>query len=277
MTSRVEDVADELYGLHPSQFTATRDQRAKEAAAAGDKVAAKAIRALRRPSTSAWLCNMLQRHRQAEIAELAELGEALRGAQATLAGEELRELAQRRRRFVDDLRAQARTVAAELEHPASETVLTEVEQTVQTALIEPDAAAALLAGRLTTALQPDASAMFGLPAAAPAAADTGAPPADFQLAKARKEYDRATRFVHDAEQQAATCRREISAAEHRLTEAIARHEELVAALEEAERDRTAAERRVAAAEEAATAADDAVDQARTKAKQAKAHLDTLTQ
>lgn len=278
MTSHVDEVADELYGLHPSEFTALRDQRAKDAAAAGDKVLAKAIRGLRKPSTSAWLSNVLQRHRADELARLDELGEALRGAQATLAGDELRKLAERRRRFVDEMRTHARAVAAELGHPATEAALTELETTLQAALVDPAAAETVRAGRVTTVLQPDTSAMFGagLPGAGAAAPTEAAPPADFQLAKARRDHDRAAEAVHHAEQTAANCRREISAAEHRLTDAATQYEQALAALHEAEADHATAEQRLAAAKAASTAADEKVESTRAVARAAKARLDELT-
>ncbi|MBO0829829.1 MAG: hypothetical protein J2P24_18820, partial [Streptosporangiales bacterium] len=171
----VERVADELYGLPAGEFTAARDDRAQQARARGDRESAAAIRKLRRPSTSAWLANMLVRHRPADVRELAELGDALRAAQAGLAGEDIRRLGERRRRLVDRLLPEARTLAEELGHPVGDGVLREFEGTVQAVLADSDAAAAFTTGRLTTALQADAGFGFGTGVAASPSSSPSSP------------------------------------------------------------------------------------------------------
>lgn len=277
MTSRLEQVADELYGLHPAEFTGTRDKRAKEATATGDHESAAAIRKLRRPSTSAWLTNMLRRSRPAELAELAELGEALRGAQATLAGAELRQLSERRRQLVDRVLPQARTLAAELGHPVSEGVLQELEGTLQAALVDAKVASAVAQGRLTTAQRAEPATGFGFGPAAPAPAVTPTEPAtkpvDLQLIRARKELEKATRAVEAAEQAAATRRREAAEADQELARTTAHLEEVNESLRRATDDRTAAQRHAAAAHHACAAADETVEETRHRARRAKTELD----
>src|SRR6476660_475911 len=64
--SRVVDVdpdaaLDELYGVEPSAFVATRKKLAADLRAAGDKDGARALLAARRPSTAAWALNQLAR------------------------------------------------------------------------------------------------------------------------------------------------------------------------------------------------------------------------
>lgn len=54
-------VAAELFGSMPGGFVAARTAAAK---AEPDKVTGKAILALPKPSTAAWLVNMLVRHRR---------------------------------------------------------------------------------------------------------------------------------------------------------------------------------------------------------------------
>ncbi|MGW5782220.1 hypothetical protein [Streptomyces sp. NPDC003863] len=49
----VEQIAEELYGLNPAEFTAVRDAYVSKARKAKDPVAAKAIAALRRPALAA--------------------------------------------------------------------------------------------------------------------------------------------------------------------------------------------------------------------------------
>jgi hypothetical protein len=57
----LESTLDELYALRPQEFTAARDARAAEARRAGDRELADRIRALRRPTLSAWAGNLLVR------------------------------------------------------------------------------------------------------------------------------------------------------------------------------------------------------------------------
>ena len=55
----VAEVADELYALTPAEFTAARDERARQVRAAGQRDEAAAIKKLARPTASAWLVNQL--------------------------------------------------------------------------------------------------------------------------------------------------------------------------------------------------------------------------
>jgi hypothetical protein len=147
-----DDVADELYGLAPERFTASRDARAGEARAAGDRALAEQIKKLRRPTASAWLGNRLARDRAHDIGELVRLGAQLREAQAELSGDELRRLSRRRGDAVAGLVAQAKALARAEGQSASDAILEEVTATLEAALADPAAADALRRGRLTVAL-----------------------------------------------------------------------------------------------------------------------------
>src|SRR3954468_20238635 len=118
----VEDVAQRLYGLLPEDFTTARDSAAREARAAGDRATAKAISGLRRPSLAAWLVNALIRHRADEVEQLLTLGEALRGAQLGLAGDEVRQLSRQRQQLIAAVGRQARALARELGDPVRDDV-----------------------------------------------------------------------------------------------------------------------------------------------------------
>jgi hypothetical protein len=144
--------ADELYGLDPAEFRAARDERASQARAAGDAELGAAIRKLRRPTVSAWLVNWLVRETPDEVGRLLELGESLREAQQSLAGDRLRELSAQRRQLVRELTQEAKRLAAQARRPVSDTAEREVEATLEAALADPAAAAAVRSGRLTTGL-----------------------------------------------------------------------------------------------------------------------------
>jgi hypothetical protein len=105
-------VIDELYALPREEFTAARDARAKAARAAGDRDLATAIGKLRKPTSAAWVANLLAREHPGEVHDLIELGAALRGAHATLDGATLQELSWQRHQVVHGLVQQARALGA---------------------------------------------------------------------------------------------------------------------------------------------------------------------
>jgi hypothetical protein len=148
----LDEVADELYALPPEEFIPARKAREDEAKADGDKALAKEINSLPKPSTAAWVCNLLVREAHDEIAGLVELGTLVREAQESLAGDQLRALDIQRRQLVTALTRQARKLAYEHGHTVSTAVATQVEETLRAAMADPDAGEALLSGRLTSPL-----------------------------------------------------------------------------------------------------------------------------
>ena len=96
MAEDLLDVADELYGLLLADFTPARDARAKELK--GTELAAQ-VKALKKPTMSAWVANMLVRHETEHVDQVLAVGEALRDAAASLDGKELRELTKQRRQL----------------------------------------------------------------------------------------------------------------------------------------------------------------------------------
>jgi hypothetical protein len=146
------EVQDELYSLAPGEFIAVRDERARQAREAGQRDLAAEIKKLGRPTASAWLVNQLTRDRPEQMSRLFEVGEELHEAQRTLAGDRLRELSADRRRAVAELLPEASKLAAHARQSASATVLGEVKATLEAALADPEARAAVRSGRLTKAL-----------------------------------------------------------------------------------------------------------------------------
>jgi hypothetical protein len=145
--------ADQLYAAAPEDFVARRNELAKQAKAAGDAEAAAAIKELRKPTAAAWLANRLSREHADEIADLLLLGDELRAASATLNGDRLRELSPRRQDAVRGLVRQARALAKDAGRQVSADVAQKLSETLDAALVDPAAAAAVRAGQLTTALR----------------------------------------------------------------------------------------------------------------------------
>jgi DNA repair exonuclease SbcCD ATPase subunit len=145
-------VARELYALPPGEFVAARDAQVAAARQAGERELATEIKAMRRPTVAAWVANRFALEQGARLEQLFSLGAALREAQSTLSADKLRQLGEQRRQVIGALAGEAAALAAELGHTASASVVGDVEQTLQAALADPDAAELVRAGRLTTAL-----------------------------------------------------------------------------------------------------------------------------
>lgn len=166
------DVADEaraLYALPAEDFTAARDARVKELKGAGDKASAAAIKALRKPTVSAWAVNLLVREREDLVRQVLSIGDSLREAQAGLAGDALRELSKQRRQVVSAVVATVRQLAQDEGVRLTDPVVEQVTATLQAALSDPDAADEVLEGCLSQPLSSTGVVSLGLaPETAPA-------------------------------------------------------------------------------------------------------------
>lgn len=236
MPADLDAAADELYGGAREDFTPRRKELAKEAKAAGDAKLAAAIEKLAKPTTSAYLANQLARDPDADVDEVAELGDAFREAHANLAGADLRALSQRRTKLVNALVQQAGKLNGA---PLTEGVTRELEEIFTTAIADPEVARVVIAGRLTSAKDLDAAAA-AWPSADPAKA-TGVVP---KRAPKAPRKERTPREDAELERQRAAARQEL--------------EEARAAVKEAEADRTEEERILAETQKAADAATERV-------------------
>ncbi|HET6699052.1 MAG TPA: hypothetical protein VFG88_08190 [Nocardioidaceae bacterium] len=145
------DVADELYALAPGDFTGARNARATELRGVDRELAAQ-VKRLPKPSTAAWVVNMLVRHQAELVDQVVELGGSLREAQRNMAGDELRELNRQRRRLTAAVATQARALGSDLGVRVSDAVSTQVEETLRAAMVDEGAAAAVRTGQLVEPL-----------------------------------------------------------------------------------------------------------------------------
>lgn len=143
----VDDDLDSLYGMRPEEFTARRNELAAAAKKRGDASAAKAIASARRPTTAAWVVNLLALTDATVRPKLTKLHEALRAAHAAMDGQRIRELSATQRTLVQDL-TRAGFATAELADPTP-ALRDDVTGTLQAAIADPDVAARL--GRLSKA------------------------------------------------------------------------------------------------------------------------------
>ena len=152
MAATLVDVARDLYGLQPQDFTAARNARAQESKAA-DATLAKQIAALKKPSPAAWIVNLLARESTDDLTALLDVGEQMRTAQEHLDRDALRRLGGERRAAVTALARAGADLADGAGRAATSSVIGEVEQTLQAATSDPAAAAAVASGLLVRALR----------------------------------------------------------------------------------------------------------------------------
>lgn len=144
-------IADELYGLTLPDFTPARDQRSKDLKST-DKGLAATVKTLRKPSLAAWVVNALVRHETEQVDQVLAVGAALREAQSSLDGEELRALTRQRRQLTAAVTTRARGLAGELGVKVTPAVADQVEATLTAAMIDEGCARAVRSGQLVTAL-----------------------------------------------------------------------------------------------------------------------------
>ncbi|WP_066368073.1 hypothetical protein [Herbidospora mongoliensis] len=217
----LDEAARQLYTLSPGEFTAARNRLVKET---GDKE----IGRLRKPTVLAWAVNQVVRSHPDEVAELLTVGEEMRAAWATGDGDALAALAPRRAAAVSKVSRLALKVASGKLAPA------ELEQTLDAAVIDADAAAQVRSGRLAGAL----SYSGFVP--------TAVPPSSVRPSSARKKQPPAE-STERAEAVAAARKRHAEWA-GQLGPAVAERDEAIEAVAEAERALTEARKRASAAE-----------------------------
>jgi hypothetical protein len=180
----IDEAAEQLYTLAPGDFVEARDELIRRARESGDRDLAGEIAALRKPTAVAWLANRLARERPDQLADFLALGPPLREASETLSGPALRDLSRQRQQLVYALVQEARQVAAGQPGPrVSEDVARGLEETLHAALADPDAAAAVAAGRLSGSLSHTG---FGAPAT-PGSVVGARPPITAKAATAPKK------------------------------------------------------------------------------------------
>lgn len=270
----VDEVAAELYTVHPAGFVAARNAAVAQAREAGNRDLATAIGKLRRPTLSAWAVNVLVHSAGAEVTELLSLGEELRAAQQRLLGEQLRRLNQQRREVIGALARRARRLAADAGHPLGGAASAEVEQTLAAALADPDSAEAVRAGQLTRPLQHIGLGAEPLVAVPPSGTPAGpvhspspapSPGPDDEIARGRRRRaERAARDLARAGQDLDEATARAEQADQQQRDAAERYAEIGRRIAELEQERELAERERADAQRRARSAARVRDEAQRR-------------
>jgi hypothetical protein len=151
--ARFEDLIDDLYVLDPSGFVAGRSALVAAARQHRDRDLAKAIGKLPRPSRAAFALNLLARRRPEDLGRLLRLAESLREASGRLAGSELRKLGSTRQQLIAELASAAGRLVTDAGTTLGPGAREEIEETLQAALLDEEAAAAVASGRLVRSLR----------------------------------------------------------------------------------------------------------------------------
>ena len=144
---------DRLYGLPREEFTGARNALVRELQKAGRKEEAEEVRALKKPSVSAWAVNQLARQHPQEVAELVKAGDALRKAQrdvlAGKKGADVREASRAQHELAGELVDAAREILEQAGAKATPTTAQRISATLRAASSDPAAAKLLRKGRLS--------------------------------------------------------------------------------------------------------------------------------
>jgi hypothetical protein len=130
----------DLYGLPPEDFTAARDAAAKDDPS---------LKALRKPTVSAWVVNTLVRRDSRLVDDLAALGSSLAEAQQNGQAAAIRELGEQRRQLVATVTQRALDL---VDRDVSPAVRSEVHATMEAVLADPASAGAVRTGQLVRPL-----------------------------------------------------------------------------------------------------------------------------
>ena len=222
---------DRLYALPLAEFTRERDELAKRLRKDGDRDAAAAVKALRKPSVPAWAINQVRRDRPDDVRTLLEVTEELHRVYAGIgsagARERLGDAADMQRDLIRSLTRCAAQLLDAGGHPSSEATLTKVADTLRAAALDMELRGEIADGRVVkerraAGLGPLAS--MPAPAKRPKAKGTKKTPEP--AGPDPKEVRKAERAVEAARRRLETARERVRAAEDDLAAAEGRLREL---------------------------------------------------
>lgn len=241
----LSEAAEQLYAAPPADFVTTRTRLATAAKKDANPGLAEHIRALRKPTTVAWLLNLVARTEPAVIADLNDLGERMRTAQAKGDGPALAEARPERHERIEALVAAVAGLAEEQGRRLGPAARDQVVDTAVAALADEASGRALASGQLLRALRyagfgevelDDAVATpLRLVPAVPAGGDEE-PEEELDEAAARRaaELEEARDRLRETERELSAAKLARSEAEQALQTAAARVADLEQAVTEAE-------------------------------------------
>lgn len=228
MPSHVDEEIERLYSLPLDRFTSERDALARRLRDAGDKTGADAVKALRKPTVSAWAINQVARKERMKVRSLLVAGEKLRRAHGeVLSGGQpaaVSEATEAERNAITHLVSSAEKALSEAGHSASQSTLDRIATTLRAAAVEDEGRVLLERGRLQHDLDltgfgppvPVATAERGAKARGGKSARDARKRQHVAQEKARAlraEVTELTKAASDADARVAVARQELRAAE----------------------------------------------------------------
>ncbi|WP_144802577.1 hypothetical protein [Curtobacterium sp. BH-2-1-1] len=191
------DVARELLLVAPADFV--RERTARQRAVRGDdRALATRIGGLRKPAPAAWVVDLLAH--EGALDEAVALGPTIRQTQADADPDAIRQLRRQRSAVVAALAETGADRAADAGHPVTPAVLEQVRATVEAAMADPHAGAAVRSGLLVRPLESagfdtvDLDGALADPDAVPEAwSGSGAEPVPIASARSARKPSRASR------------------------------------------------------------------------------------
>jgi hypothetical protein len=234
----LESELDELYALPLEQFTKARNDLSARLRKAHQDDVAQAVRALKKPSTVAWVANRLAREQPKQVGHLLQAAERLRESQQRSLGgkasaDEVNDAAVAEREAVRALLASTRGVLGPRATPA---LLERLSQTLRAAAIDQATRLLLQRGRLTEELK---AAGFGPLEAVPPSRRRGdevARAARERVTTLRAEVRRLEHEAREADQTAAEASRTAKILAGEAAEKRREAEQTAAELADAEHD-----------------------------------------
>jgi hypothetical protein len=151
---------DDLFDGDIADFTRRRDELVKQLKKDGDKDAAAAVKALRKPTVAVWAVNQVARHNRDKVADLIRAARDVHAAQAkAVSGRDdgsLRTATRAWRDLVNDL-------AGLVARDTGEQYRDDAAAIFQAASTNEDLAAVLQAGRFTSAVSSSGFGLEGMP------------------------------------------------------------------------------------------------------------------
>ncbi len=238
---------DRLYAGLLTEFVGERNELAKRLRTAGDREAATSVKALAKPSLTAWVVNRLHHAHPDAVAELMAAGERIRAAHLSDPAA-LGDAVEAHRSALADLVELARETLEAAGHPAGKAQIRRITGTLEAlAAINPESLG-VTPGRLVRDLEPPGFGAFGaaFPAPAPTKDRSGArraaAPAARRGRKAATEAKAEAAKADVERKKSAALRRRISAAEAKRQRAAEKAREAERALRAAEKALKAADR-----------------------------------
>jgi hypothetical protein len=237
-------IAEELYGLPLADFTPARDARAKELK--GTPLAAP-VKAMKKPSTAAWVVDLLVRYETEQVEQVLAVGNALRDAQQGMDAAQLRALTKQRRQLTAAVTSRARALAREHGLRVTDAVADQVEATLTAAMVDSGAAQAVRSGLLVATMsatgmgEVDAAAAVAVPDALGFEASSVEPPEPVPLHAVpdlepdTRALDEARAVLEEAESALADARAEREAAQGEVDRLRARSLQIQSEIEELQR------------------------------------------